>query len=281
MTEPGGLIGLVLTGSAARVGVEPFFMELIGGMEEALAPHGATVLLLVVPDLEAELATYRRWAGDHTVRAVVVVNLVHDDVRPSKLAELGLPAVLAGRAEAPGFPRVVTDDAGAMTTAIEMLASLGHRVIGRVSGPADLVHTAERSAAMHTAAGRHGVRVHIVEGDYGAEAGVRGVLELLSAEPVPTAVVFDNDVMAVAAEQELIRAGVPVPERVSLLVYDDSPLCELAVPPLSALSIDVHDHGLTLARAVLAALDGAPAADHPGPPIRVLRRESTGPVPVS
>ena len=82
MTAPGELIGLVLTGSAAaRVGVEPFIMELIAGIEEELAPHGITVLVVVVPDLGAELDTYRRWADDRTVQAVVVVNLVHDDVR--------------------------------------------------------------------------------------------------------------------------------------------------------------------------------------------------------
>jgi DNA-binding LacI/PurR family transcriptional regulator len=279
MPAPGGLIGLVLTGSNARIGVEPFIMELIAGMEEALSPYGATVLLLVVPDLDAELGTYRRWAGDRTVQAVVVVNLVHGDTRPAHLAGLGLPAVLAGRADAPEFPRVVTDDTGATTVAVEMLAGLGHRVIGRVSGPADLVHTAERTAGMHAAAARHDVLVHIVEGDYGPEAGVRGVRTLLEADPPPTAVVFDNDVMAVAAEQELIRSGISVPGRVSLLVHDDSPLCELAVPPLSALSIDVHEHGLTVGRAVIAALDGAEPAEHPGPPVRVLRRESTGPAP--
>ncbi|MDI6099313.1 substrate-binding domain-containing protein [Actinoplanes sp. NEAU-A12] len=277
----GGLIGLVLTDSAARVGVEPFFMELIAGMEQALAAHGVTVLLLVVPDLDAELATYRRWAGDRTVSAVVVVNLVHDDVRPARLAELGLPAVLAGRADAPGFARVVTDDGGAMTEAVELLVSLGHRAIGRVSGPAELVHTAERTAAMFAAAGRHGVRVHIVEGDYSAESGVRGIRDLLAGDPAPTAVIFDNDVMAVAAEQELSRAAIAVPEQISLLVYDDSPLCELAVPPLSALSIDVHEHGITLARALLAALDGAPPVEHPGPPVRIFHRASTGPVPTT
>ncbi len=153
MTAPGELIGLVLTGSAAaRVGVEPFIMELIAGIEEELAPHGITVLVVVVPDLGAELDTYRRWADDRTVQAVVVVNLVHDDVRPGRLAALGLPAVLAGRhRDAPTFAKVVTDDAGAMTAAIEMLASLGHEVIGRVSGPADLVHTTERSVAMRAA----------------------------------------------------------------------------------------------------------------------------------
>ncbi|GAA4975598.1 LacI family DNA-binding transcriptional regulator [Actinoplanes utahensis] len=275
MPDPGGLIGLVLAGSAARVGVEPFFMELIAGMEQELAPHGVNVLLLVVPDLDTELATYRRWAGDHTVRAVVVVNLVHDDVRPARLAEIGLPAVLAGRCDAPSFARVVTDDAGAMTAAVRMLSALGHRVIGRVSGPADLVHTAERTAAMHAAAASCDVRVHIVEGDYSAEAGILGIQELLGADPAPTAVVFDNDVMAVAA----LRSGVRVPSQVSMLVYDDSPLCELAVPPLSALSIDVHEHGVTLARAVLDTLDGAAPAEHPGPPIRVLERASTGPAP--
>ncbi|WP_436519877.1 LacI family DNA-binding transcriptional regulator [Actinoplanes sp. HUAS TT8] len=274
----GGLIGLVLTGSAARVGVEPFFMELIAGMEEALAPSGTTVLLLVVPDLAAELATYRRWAGDHTVEAVVVVNLVHDDVRPAHVAGLGLPAVLAGKHPGP-FAKVVTDDAGAMTTAIETLTALGHRVVGRVSGPADLVHTAERTAAIRATAGRLGVEVRIAEGDYSAEGGVRALRELLATSPAPTAVVFDNDVMAVAAEQELIRSGVTVPGQISLLACDDSPLCELAVPPLSALSTDVHEHGLTLGRAVLGVVRGEPGREHPGPMISIRRRESTGPAP--
>ncbi|MEU4244491.1 substrate-binding domain-containing protein [Actinoplanes sp. NPDC026619] len=273
----GGLIGLVLTGRAARLGVEPFFMELIAGMEEALTPHGATVLLLVVPDLDAELATYRRWAADRTVEAVVVVNLVGDDIRPAELAGIGLSAVLAGRHGADSsFHRVVTDDAGAITAAMDLLASLGHRVVGRVTGPADLVHTAERSSAMRAAGERNGVGIRVIEADYSAEAGIRGVHDLLTGDPRPSAVIFDNDVMAVAAEQDLIRAGLAVPGQVSLLACDDSPLCELAVPPMSALSIDVHEHGLTLGRAVLEALRGVAPHDHAGPPIRIRRRESTG-----
>ncbi len=273
----GTLIGLVLAGGRARVGVEPFFLDLIAGLEEALQPHGAAVLLLVAPDLDAELAVYDRWARDGTVRAVVVVNLVHDDVRPARLAALGLTAVLAGRHDARTHHKVVTDDAGAMTAAMRMLAALGHRTIGRVSGPADLVHTTERSAAMLAAGEREGLDVRIVEADYSAQGGIAAIGTLLTVEPVPSAVIFDNDVMAVAAEQHLVRSGVPVPGRLSLLAVDDSPLCELAVPPLSALSIDVHDHGRTLGRAVLEALDGVPPRDHPGPPIRILGRETTGP----
>lgn len=274
------LIGLVLPGNAPRPGVEPFLMELVAGLEEALGPAGASVLLLVASDLPAELATYERWAADATVEVVVVLNLVHDDTRPAHLEELGLPAVLAGRYSGPAaLPSVVTDDAGAMSAALELLTALGHRIIGRVSGPAELIHTAERSAAMQSAGHRLGVEVRIVEADYSAEAGVRKARELLATQPAPTAVVFDNDVMAVAAAQDLVRSGVRVPGEVSLLACDDSALCELAVPPLSAMSIDVHEHGVTLGRAVLDVLAGAARRDLPGPAIRIQHRESTGAAP--
>jgi DNA-binding LacI/PurR family transcriptional regulator len=247
-------------------------------MEQALTPTGTSVLLLVVPDLAAELATYRRWAAEGTVAAVVVVNLVHDDGRPAELETVGLPAVLAGRYAGPAaFTSVVTDDAGAMTAAMRLLHLLGHRIVGRVSGPAELVHTAERSAAMRESGRRLGVEVRIIEADYSADLGVSGARELLAAAEPPTGIVFDNDVMAVAAEADLVRAGVQVPAQVSLLACDDSALCELAMPPLSAMSIDVHDHGVTLGRAVIDVLNGAPPREHSGPTIRILRRDSTGP----
>jgi DNA-binding LacI/PurR family transcriptional regulator len=275
-----GMIGLVLTASAPRVGVEPFFIELVSGMEEVLTPAGSTVLLLVVHDLAAELATYERWAAEGAVDAVIVVNLVHDDVRPARLAGLGLPAVLAGRYAGPAaLSSVVTDNAGAISAAMALLGELGHRAVGRVSGPADLLHTAERSAAMRTCGQRLRVQVRITEADYSAEAGVRAARRLLAAADPPTAIVFDNDVMAVAAEEDLVRSGVEVPGRVSLLACDDSALCELAVPPLSAMSIDVHEHGVTLGRAVLDSLRGRAHRVYPGPPIRIHRRASTGPAP--
>ncbi len=114
--------------------------------------------------------------------------------------------------------------------------------------------------------------MRIVEADYTAEAGARAARELLARPPKPTAIVFDNDVMAAAPEVDLVRAGVRVPAEVSLLACDDSPLCELAGPPLSAMNTDVHEHGVTIGRAVLEVLSGAPRRDHAGPPIRIQRR---------
>jgi DNA-binding LacI/PurR family transcriptional regulator len=279
------LIGLVLTADDARVGVEPFFLDLIAGLDEALADRAATTFLLVVPDAAAERDTYRRWSADRSVAAVVLVNLVHDDDRPALLAELRLPAVLAGRHEGASgsdqpYPAVITDDGQAMTAALDVLKDLGHRVVGRVSGPAGLAHTAERGAAAEA----HDLTVLVTEGDYSAASGVRGLRTLLSAEPAPTAVVFDNDVMAVAAARELARGGVPVPSRLSLLAGNDSPLCELATPPLSALGTDAHELGRVLGQAVLAVLAGKPPSVRSAPPAKVRLRDSTarpGPQPTT
>jgi DNA-binding LacI/PurR family transcriptional regulator len=274
------LVGLVLAGDAPRVGVEPFIMALVAGMEQVLHPTGRGVLLLVAPDLATEVETYRRWVAGQTVEAVVVVNLSVGDVRPAELARLGLPAVLAGHYTADTeLSSVVTDDAGTMTAALELLASLGHRSVGRISGPAELVHTKERSAAMIATAERLGLDVQLVESDYSAQGGVRAARQLLDGANPPTALVFDNDLMAVAALGDLTQNGVDVPGQVSVLACDDSILCDLAVPPLSAMSIDVHEHGVRLGQAVVDLLAGSAPHGYQGPPIRLMRRGSTGPAP--
>lgn len=159
-------VGLVIPGPAHRIGVEPYFAELLEGLEEVLHPLGCSVLVLVVPDLAAELATYRRWREDGTVQLVVVVDLLEDDVRPGVLAGLGTPHVLAAHVDSPyACTSEVADDGTRLTEAVTCLAGLGHRRLGHVSGPAHLVHTGERRAAIARAAAGLGVRVETAEGD--------------------------------------------------------------------------------------------------------------------
>ena len=91
-----GAIGLVLARPTRLSGVEPFFMELIGGLEEAFTGEGLSILLHVVVDHEQEIEAYRRWSASGVADAVIVLNLTEGDIRPPALAELGLPAVLVG-----------------------------------------------------------------------------------------------------------------------------------------------------------------------------------------
>jgi DNA-binding LacI/PurR family transcriptional regulator len=67
--------------------------------------------------------------------------------------------------------------------------------------------------------------------------------------------------MAIAGLAAARSAGLAVPDDVSILAWDDSQLCLLASPPVSAMSHDVHERGVLAARSVLALLDGEDPGD--------------------
>jgi DNA-binding LacI/PurR family transcriptional regulator len=275
-----GAVGLVLARPARLLGVEPFFMEFIAGIEEKLAERGLSVLLHVVPAHEEEIATYRRWAGRGLVEAVVVVNLTVDDRRPAVLRELGLPALVVGTWEAdPGMPSVPTDDFGPVREAVLSLLQLGHRRLARVTGPGELLHTRARTRAMLAACAEAGVTPVLREGDYSAESGAALTEELLRAPDRPTAVVYDNDVMAVAGLGVAKSLGIAVPEELSLVAWDDSTMCQLSSPALSTMRGDVHRFGMAVAESVLELTDGVPVVRRSSPALRFVPRGTTAPPP--
>ncbi|MFF5672137.1 LacI family DNA-binding transcriptional regulator [Streptomyces hygroscopicus] len=277
--EPGAL-GLVLARSTRLLGAEPFFMEFITGMEESLVARDMSVLLHVVPTYEEEIAAYRRWTEGGLVDAVVVVNLTEGDRRPAVLRELGLPAVLVGTwRDDPGLPAVRTDDRGPVRDAMARLAELGHRVIARVAGPRSLLHTQARTAAQQEECREAGIEAVVVDGDYTAESGARLTAELLKRNPRPTAILYDNDVMAVAGLATAKDLGLEVPADLSLIAWDDSTLCRLASPPLTTMTVDVHRYGVLVAEAALDHIDGRPAAERWSPTAHFVQRGTTGPAP--
>ncbi|GAA3034908.1 hypothetical protein GCM10020000_10410 [Streptomyces olivoverticillatus] len=103
--EGSATVGLVLARPARTLGVESFFLQLVSGVQEALAARRLGLLFQVVEDTDAECALYRRWWAEHRVDGLLVVDPRDGDPRPALLAELGLPAVLIGAPPATAPPR--------------------------------------------------------------------------------------------------------------------------------------------------------------------------------
>ncbi|MBD0740389.1 LacI family DNA-binding transcriptional regulator [Streptomyces sp. CBMA29] len=258
-----GAIGLVVDRPAWVLGIEPFFMQLISGVEAGLAATRTALLLQVTEDAGAEEAAYRRWWGERRVDGVLLVDLRDDDHRLGLLRELELPGVVVGHAAGvPGVPSVWLNDAEAVRETLAYLAAMGHRRIARVAGPAHFVHTRERGEAFDAAAAELGLTgVSCVYTDYSGEDGARATRRLLSGADRPTAIVYDNDVMAVAALSVTQEMGILVPAELSLVAWDDSELCRLVHPALTAVSRRVPAYGERAAAALLALVDGQEVAD--------------------
>jgi DNA-binding LacI/PurR family transcriptional regulator len=161
---------------------------------------------------------------------------------------------------------------------VRYLAALGHRRIARVGGIAGLAHTVIRTDAFTAACAALGLAGAVtVPTDYTGEAGAAATRELLAGSPRPTALIFDNDIMAIAGLTVAQDLGLRVPADLSVVAWDDSPVCELVHPPLTALTRDIRGYGAHAARVLLAALAGEPVASQQAAPAQLTPRGSTGP----
>jgi DNA-binding LacI/PurR family transcriptional regulator len=98
--------------------------------------------------------------------------------------------------------------------------------------------------------------------DFSAEQGARACRTLLLAPERPTAIVFDNDLMAVTALGVAAEFGLSVPADLSLLAWDDSLLCQLTRPMLSAMQHDVFSFGADVAQTLFDVMRGNSPASH-------------------
>ena len=242
---PSHTIGMALRRPARILGVEPFFMELISGVEMELSAGSYALTLQVVADQAAEIAVYRRWWGERRVDGVLVCDLRVEDPRIAVLEELELAAVVIGAGAGAGsLASVWSDDADAVVEAVEYLATLGHRHIARVGGLPELLHTQVRTDAFTAVCQRLGLSPAVtISTDYTGEEGARATRRLLSSSQRPTAILYDNDVMAIAGLAVAREMGFAVPVDVSLIAWDDSVLCQLVHPPLTAMSRDIPAYG--------------------------------------
>ncbi|MFF8900866.1 LacI family DNA-binding transcriptional regulator [Streptomyces lydicus] len=303
--ERAGALGLVLARPAQTLGVESFFLQLVSGIQEVLSARKIALLFQVVEDLGTECALYRRWWAERRVDGVLVVDPRTEDPRPELLTALGLPAVVIGGpaapaavaphpdAAAPAVPppdaaaqpplaTVWADDAKAMARILDHLYGLGHRRIVHVAGLPGLAHTERRIRSLRTEAVLRGLdarHVRSVTTDYSDAEGAEATRRLLDDARPPTAIIYDNDVMAVAGTAVAAGRGIPVPAALSIVAWDDSALCRVTHPRLTALVRDTPGFGRLAAQELLAVLDGGPHRTVQGELPHLEARESTGPCP--
>jgi LacI family transcriptional regulator, repressor for deo operon, udp, cdd, tsx, nupC, and nupG len=274
-------VGLVLARPPEILRADAFFPSFIAGLETVLSEHGHALLLQVAEHDDA--AAYRRLAKEGRVDGVFVTDLQLDDRRPDLLGELGLPFVVIG----PGLdghlgPSLGVDDAPGIRAAVEHLVSLGHRLIAHVSGPLSMVHGDSRRTAWASALEDAGLPHDLcVEADFSAESGAAATRRLLDLPDRPTAIVYANDLMAMAGLAVAHSRGVDVPGRLSITGYDDMEIAAHLQPSLTSVSTDVVAWGRAAATRLLEVINHLPATpvDLPGARLRV--RASTGPAPTT
>jgi LacI family transcriptional regulator len=116
--------------------------------------------------------------------------------------------------------------------------------------------------------------VPVFEGDYRQGSGKALAAKVLSSDAPPTALICANDLMAIGAMEYCREAGLPCPDYVSIVGFDDLPLTAMLTPGLTTVRQPAHELGFGAVTMLLDMLDGA----EPGPvevlPVAVQLRHS-------
>ncbi|HEY8717844.1 LacI family DNA-binding transcriptional regulator [Pengzhenrongella sp.] len=165
------------------------------------------------------------------------VILLASTLSAARLAELNtvLPTLVVARSAQGAVDAVHTDDYVGGRLATEHLIGLGHRGITYLHGGAVAGAEARLSGFRDTARAA-GVDAEVAQGGLGEEAGVRAATALLGFGSLPTAVFAFNDRCALGVLDAFLRAGVRVPDEVSVVGYDDSRISRLPIVGLTTIA---------------------------------------------
>ncbi|XAS66848.1 LacI family DNA-binding transcriptional regulator [Micrococcaceae bacterium Sec5.7] len=272
--------GLVIARPAKTLSVEPFFSMLISGIQAGLSTAGVALQMQIVEDSEAEIATYRRWWNEHRVDGVILIDLQENDLRIPVLEELSMPAVVVGGPGEHGLlSSVWVDDRAAMLSVVDYLAAIGHRRIGHICGLPTFQHTQRRIRALADSAARLSLAgVESLPTDFSDAAGAAATRQLLSRPERPSAIIYDNDVMALAGLGIAMEMNISVPRELSIVSFDDSVLTKLTNPSITALTRDTFEFGHEVSKALLRAIADPETVESLQLPTPVLAvRSSTAP----
>lgn len=141
--------------------------------------------------------------------------------------------------------------------AMQYLYSMGHREIGYIKSSISITSFMERFREyqhQHTALGLRYNKNYIIEAGY-SEASVNEAVDaFLHSQTLPTAFLADNDLLGCYTMQALKRHGVSIPDDVSIIGFDDRPICTLMDPPLTTISIPLTLFGPSAVSLLLTKL---------------------------
>jgi DNA-binding LacI/PurR family transcriptional regulator len=233
-----------------------FHAQLVEDVHEAADEHGYDLVLSTVTRTRDEARAIETLL-DSRCEALV---LLGPELPAARLTALDrqLPVVAVGRpVPSAGVDVVRAADDDGVAQAVDHLVGLGHRRIAYVDGGRGVI-AAGRRRGYQRAMRRQllGEHLQVVSGDMSEESGARAARTLLAADVPPTAVVAYNDRSAVGVLDALLRGGVAVPEAVSVVGFDDSPLSRLAHIDLTTVSQESEQLMKHAVAAVVERLDG-------------------------
>ena len=270
-------------GALAPILTSWYTSQILAGVEDVLAEDHFDLLI----GTATSTVRARVLGGDAAFRqrvdGLLLVDVFCTETGARRLVEQGMPTVVLGE-RLHSVTSISVDNRRGATLAAEHLCALGHHRIALVSGQADPMIDAsvpaQRRDGFRDALARRGRELpahYCVDGGFTIDGGRDAAHQLLALPEPPTAVFCMSDEMAFGVLQAAGERGVGVPDRLSVVGFDDHDVG--GAFGLTTVRQPVRSMGRTAAHLLLAQTRGDEPPSYHEAPVDLVERASTGPAP--
>ncbi|MBV8251616.1 MAG: LacI family DNA-binding transcriptional regulator [Chitinophaga sp.] len=242
---------------------EAFFSSAISGIEDTAYSNNYTVLLGQSHDDEAREKQIIQSFKQHRVDGCIVSigkntrNYDHFEM----LRQAKIPVVFFDRIpDLPNIHAVSCNLESGTVQAVDFLLKKGHRCIGMINGPEQLVASKERAAGYIRALGKHRLKYDpelIVNADLTAAGTAAAMQHLLKLKRKVTAVVTFNDYVAMDAVQYALKQKLEINKDITFVSYANTPVSSYtAFPPAASVEQFPYEQGQAATNMLLDILNG-------------------------
>lgn len=278
VSEPTNTVSVVIPppqGRDSRLS-EPFLLDLIGGIGDALKERGCDLLISHLTPTDADSIAGLVGSGRTDALIFLGQSTLHDQL--NSLSQTGMPFAVWG-AQLPGqqYCTVGSDNLQGGHRATRHLLRLGRKRIAFV-GDSEAPEVALRLQGYKNALEEVGVEIDsrlIRPAHFYPESAMEAIEVLLEHDIEVDGIVAASDMIAMGAIRGLIRHNISVPEDVSVIGYDDVHVAAYSSPSLTTIRQDVAKAGRLLVGKVLRMLEGE-SVRSAVLPAELIVRESCG-----
>lgn len=237
-------------------------------------------------DLLLHLTDGKSTINASAVGGVVFADVINNQQHVEDLLSMGIPIIIMNYVSTDSrIASVSIDNVKGAQAATEYLANLGHQRIAFVSGDLMTQAACQRLEGYKNGLKKSGLDFredNILKGDYSRKSARAAAERILELKDKPTAVFVSSDDMAMELISVLMENGLKVPEDISVIGFDDDPVClygpvalttirqplkEMAQNAVKELYLKMQDPNRTANRIVL--------------PTELVIRDSTRPFHIS
>ena len=258
----------------------PFFPELIQGFEDIAVENGYEILVSSTNYDPRRMNLCIRRMLERKAEGVAVMTFGIEEPLLDQLADRNIPMVFVDQGpDRDGISLLKVDYHHGIRQGVQHLAALGHRNIAFISGPMRLHSAQSRMAAFQKSLTECGIAINqdwIIEGDHTLEGGIAATEKLLAGSRLPTAVMCSNDMTAIGVLHNAYRAGLRVPDDLSVIGFDDIHITGVMIPPLTSIQMSRTELACAAVNALRAHVENTSPHREYKIDTRLVVRESTG-----